>query len=158
MAILTFSKGVTHPIYLHLIFAILQFEISSLMNWIFLPAVACKIPVWSNSIFQTDVDFYVLRWEMVKLSSLVKLSSWALADCLLYKTVIINKNWALYKCLLGTGQLWQWKIVFSKKWPLADCLLSTCLLIKWLGSTVLTSAGGGGQGPARFGEQCQVLG
>ena len=35
-------------IYLHLIFAILQFEISSLMNWIFLPAVACKIQVWNK--------------------------------------------------------------------------------------------------------------
>ena len=44
-------------IYLHLIFAILQFEISSLMNyifflvwtlkWIFLPDVACKIKVWN---------------------------------------------------------------------------------------------------------------
>ena len=38
------------PIYLHLIFAILQFEILSdeldffpSLNWIFLPAVACKI-------------------------------------------------------------------------------------------------------------------
>ena len=36
------------PIYLHLIFPILQFEISSLMNWIFLPAVACKIQVWNR--------------------------------------------------------------------------------------------------------------
>ena len=53
---------------LHLIFEIFQFEISSLMNWIyfpsliwiFLPAVACKIQVWnklktslSNLILQT---------------------------------------------------------------------------------------------------------
>ena len=33
------------PIYLNLIFAILQSEISELINWIFLPAVACKIQV-----------------------------------------------------------------------------------------------------------------
>jgi hypothetical protein len=43
------------PIYLHLIFDILQFEISSLMNWIFTACVACKNPVQTrkNPTFQT---------------------------------------------------------------------------------------------------------
>ena len=35
-------------IYLHFIFAILQFEISSLMNWIFLSAASCKIQFWNR--------------------------------------------------------------------------------------------------------------
>ena len=35
-------------IYLHLIFSIFQFEISSLMNWIFLPPLAGKIQVWNR--------------------------------------------------------------------------------------------------------------
>ena len=35
-------------IYLHFIFAILQFEISSLMNWIFLSAAAFKIQFWNT--------------------------------------------------------------------------------------------------------------
>ena len=42
------------PISLHLIFAILQFEISSLMNWIFLPAVACKIQVHQTGYFKLE--------------------------------------------------------------------------------------------------------
>ena len=33
------------PIYLRLIFAMLQFQILNFMNWIFLSAVACKIQV-----------------------------------------------------------------------------------------------------------------
>ena len=37
------SNSFIPPNYLHLIFAILQFEILSLMNWIFLSAVACKV-------------------------------------------------------------------------------------------------------------------
>ena len=44
------------PIYLHLIFEILQFEISSLMNWIFTGCVACKNPVQTrkkNQVHQT---------------------------------------------------------------------------------------------------------
>ena len=36
---LTWSETPSPPIYLHLIFAILQFEISSLMNWIFFPSL-----------------------------------------------------------------------------------------------------------------------
>ena len=42
------------PIYLHLIFGILQFEISSLMNWIFLPAVVCKIQVHQTGYFKLE--------------------------------------------------------------------------------------------------------
>ena len=46
------------PIYLHLIFEILQFEISSLIKWIFLPDVARKIQVWNRlKIKFIQVDF-----------------------------------------------------------------------------------------------------
>ena len=57
------------PIYLHLIFAILQFETSSLRNWIFLPAVACKIQVWN-----------ILKIKFIKLDSLENCKNWVQID------------------------------------------------------------------------------
>ena len=69
-------------IYLHLIFTILQFEISSLMNWIFfpslnwifLPAVACKIPVW-NQVHQT----WIFKLENCK--NRVQINRWSSSHC-----------------------------------------------------------------------------
>jgi hypothetical protein len=68
----TQSYANSPPIYMQLIFAILQFEISNLMNriffpslnWIFLPAVACKIQVWSR-----------LKIKFIKLD-IFKLENW----------------------------------------------------------------------------------
>ena len=54
------------PIYLHLIFEILQFEISSLLNWIFLPAVVCKIQVCNRlKIKFTKLD--ISNWRITKI-------------------------------------------------------------------------------------------
>ena len=62
-------------IYLHLIFAILQFEILSLMNWIFclyslkwifLPIIACKIKVW-NGLKIKFIKLDTSNWRIAKI-------------------------------------------------------------------------------------------
>ena len=60
------SKPTYPPIYLHLIFATLQFEILSLMNWIFLPAIACKIPVW-NRLKIKFIKLDISNWRIAKI-------------------------------------------------------------------------------------------
>ena len=54
------------PIYLHLIFAILQFKISSKMNWIFVLAVACKIQVWNRLKIQF-IKLDISDWRIAKI-------------------------------------------------------------------------------------------
>ena len=76
-----------------------------------------KIVFSSKIVFLSTGKIVFSKWE-------------ALADCLLckwstgwlssLKTVIFTINWALYNCLLSTGELSslkmrQWTIVFSKK-------------------------------------------
>ena len=53
------------PIYRHLIFAILQFEISSLMNWIFIQVwtgfSACKTQVWNVKLAKSKIPVRVVK-------------------------------------------------------------------------------------------------
>ena len=60
------------PIYLHLIFAFqFEFEFDELdffpsLNWIFLPAVACKIQVWNRLKIQF-IKLDISNWRIVKI-------------------------------------------------------------------------------------------
>ena len=65
------------PIYLHLIFAILQVEILSLMNWIFLPAVACKIQVWNKLKIQF-IKLDISNWRIAKNQVQIDRVTWLL--------------------------------------------------------------------------------
>ena len=61
---LTWTFTTIPPIYLHWVFPILQFEISSLINWIFSPfwnikLAKSKIPVWEIHFVGLGTDFLI---------------------------------------------------------------------------------------------------
>ena len=127
------------PIYLQLIFAILQFEILSLMNWIFLPAVACKTQVWNRLKIHfiklnisnwriVNIKFrwigaeiqlnILLQWHCLKLSLFCLYSYWSsnkLYFWIPFWILYQNRNILLYSCCnseLQIHQPWHWWEVF----------------------------------------------
>ena len=97
-----FVNNTKNPIYLHPIFAILQFEISSLINWIF-------------SLFQTGIlqaaESRKIQFKLGKKIKLIKfdISNWRFAK----KQVQMNRRNVHYKKIMVVLGIKDWNMKFK---------------------------------------------